>query len=218
THAKLTNAYRARLAEYEEKLAALKAEAGIMIEGKSPALNQEIMVDELKKACISIMTEQHYDRFNAIETGSNGMPQVNLWENEAEGPYVRFFEQAFEWEQMTWLTYPYFWGRKSEWSDRIAMEDADPLFNQFLKAGYCRVVVPLRPGCGGAVEHVMRLRERRVGGPLAPVTSELSLPIAAEVAEGLDRPGHETADGDPGEVRSATRLVRLRDDGSRRAW
>ena len=43
-----------------------------MIEGKSPALNQEIMVDELKKACISIMTEQHYDRFNAIETGSNG--------------------------------------------------------------------------------------------------------------------------------------------------
>lgn len=218
THAKLTNAYRARLAEYEEKLAALKAEAGIMIEGKSPALNQEIMVDELKKACISIMTEQHYERFNAIETGSNGMPQVNLWENEAEGPYVRFFEQAFEWEQMTWLTYPYFWGRKSEWSDRIAMEDADPLFNQFLKAGYCRVVVPLRPGFEGAVDHFMNFGEPWMGGPLPPVTSELYLPIAEEIAERLDRPGDEIPEGDPWEVRFPTSLVRLRDDGSLPAW
>lgn len=218
THAKLTTAYLARLAEYEEKLAALKAEAGIVIEGKSPALNQEIMVDELKKACISIMTEQHYELFNAVETGSNGLPQVNLWENEAEGPYVRFFEQAFEWEQMTWLTYPYFWGRKSQWSDRIAMEDADPLFNQFMKAGYCRVVVPLRPGFEGAVDHFMNFGEPWMGGPLPAVTSDLYLPIAEEIAERLGRPGEEVPEGEPWEVRFPTSLVRLRDDGSLPAW
>jgi hypothetical protein len=36
------------------------------------------------------------------------LPQIDLFENEAEGPYVRFFEHAFEWEHMTWVTYPYF--------------------------------------------------------------------------------------------------------------
>ncbi len=34
THAKLLNAYRARTQEYEEKLAALKLQAGVVIEGK----------------------------------------------------------------------------------------------------------------------------------------------------------------------------------------
>ncbi|MFP4367576.1 MAG: hypothetical protein ACLFQA_10820, partial [Bacteroidales bacterium] len=103
THAKLTNAYQARLSEYEEKLAQLEMQAGVAIEGKNPALNQDLMNDELKKNCISIMTQQHYDLFNAISMGINGMPQINLYENEAEGPYVRFFEQAFEWEHMTWV-------------------------------------------------------------------------------------------------------------------
>lgn len=145
THAKLTVAYRARLAEYEEKLAALEAQAGIEIEGQSPATNLELMKDELKKACISILPEQHYDLFDAIENGLNGLPQVDLHENEADGPYVRFFEQAFEWEHITWATYPYFWSRKSEWTNRVAFEDADPMFNQFHKAGYCRVNVPVRP-------------------------------------------------------------------------
>ena len=218
THAKLTTAHRARLAEYEEKLAALKVEAGIAIEGMSPALNLEIMTDEIKKACITLMTEQHFDLFDAIDTGSNGLPQINLHENEAEGPYVRFFEQAFEWEQMTWLTYPYFWGRKSQWTDRIAMEDADPIFNQFVKAGYCRVVVPLRPGFEGAVDHFMNFGEPWMGGPLPPITSDLYLPIADEIAERLDRPGDEFPEGDPWEVRFPTSLVRLRDDGSLPAW
>jgi|GEM_PF-1141610 len=218
THAKLTTAHRARLAEYEEKLAALKVEAGIAIEGMSPALNLEIMTDEFKKACITLMTEQHFDLFDAIDAGSNGLPQINLHENEAEGPYVRFFEQAFEWEQMTWLTYPYFWGRKSQWTDRIAMEDADPIFNQFLKAGYCRVVVPLRPGFEGAVDHFMNFGEPWMGGPLPPITSDLYLPIADEIAERLDRPGDEFPEGEPWEVRFPTSLVRLRDDGSLPSW
>jgi hypothetical protein len=34
THAKLINAYRARMQQYEEKLAALKLQAGVVIEGK----------------------------------------------------------------------------------------------------------------------------------------------------------------------------------------
>ena len=218
THASLTNAYKARLAEYEEKLAALELQAGVAIEGKNPALNLELMKDELKKNCISILTEQHFDLFDAISTGSTGLPQIDINENEAEGPYVRFFEQAFEWEHVTWVTYPYFWGRKTQWEERVSYEDSDPLFNQFLKAGYCRVSVPARPGFEGAIDHFMTYGEIWNGGPLPPISSPLYLPIADEIAERLDRPGDEFPEGEPWLVRIPTTLVHLRDDDELPRW
>jgi hypothetical protein len=218
THAKLTNAYKARLSEYEEKLASLEMQAGVAIQGKNPALNLELMNDELKKNCISILTEQHFDLFAAIGTGTNGLPQIDLDENEAEGPYVRFFEQAFEWEHMTWVTYPYFWGRKSQWDERIAYEDSDPLFNQFLKAGYCRVSIPARPGFEGAIDHFMTYGEIWNGGPLPAISNPLYLPIADEIAERLDRPGDEFPEGDPWLVRIPTTLVHLRADDKLPEW
>jgi hypothetical protein len=218
THAKLTQAYKARLSEYEEKLASLEIQAGVAIRGRNPALNMELMNDELKKQCITILTEQHFDLFDAIQTGSFNVPQIDLYENAAEGPYVRFFEQAFEWEQMTWLTYPYFWGRKSQWDERIAYEDVDPVFNQFLKAGYCRVVVPVRPGFEGAIDHFMTYGDVWNGGPLPAISNSLYLPIADEIAERLDRPGDEIPQGDPWLVRIPTTLVHLRADDKLPKW
>jgi hypothetical protein len=218
THAKLTQAYKARLSEYEEKLAALEMQAGVAIHGRNPMLNMELMNDELKKHCITILTEQHFDLFDAIQTDSFGIPQIDLYENAAEGPYVRFFEQAFEWEQMTWLTYPYFWGQKSQWDERIAYEDVDPVFNQFLKAGYCRVVVPVRPGFEGAIDHFMTYGEVWNGGPLPAISNPLYLPIADEIAERLERLGEEFPEGDPWLVRIPTTLVHLRADDKLPKW
>lgn len=219
THAKLTTAYRARLSEYEEKLANIELQAGVAIRGANPALNLERMKDELKKDCISILTDQHYDLFDAIESApSTGLPQIDVSEAAREGSYVRFFEQAFEWEHLTWITYPYFWGRKSEWEDRLAFDDPDPLFTQFLKAGYCRVSVPARPGFEGAIDHFMTYGELWEGGPLPTISSPLYLPIADEIAERLDRPGDEIPQGDPWTVRIPTSLVHLRADDQLPVW
>lgn len=219
THAKLTAAYRARLSEYEEKLASIEMQAGVAIRGANPALNLERMKDELKKDCISIITDQHYDLFNAIDTApSTGLPQIDVSEAAKEGAYVRFFEQAFEWEHLTWVTYPYFWGRKSQWDDRLAYDDPDPLFTQFLKAGYCRVSVPARPGFEGAIDHFMTYGELWEGGPLPTISSPLYLPIADEIAERLDRPGDEIPQGDPWTVRIPTSLVHLRPDDKLPQW
>jgi hypothetical protein len=219
THAKLTSAYQARLADYEEKLAAAQVQAGVPIRGRHPATNLDLMKDELKKNCISILTDQHFDLFNAIENSwLNGLPQLNVAEAEAEGAYVRFFEHAFEWEEMTWVTYPYFWGRKTQWQERLGYEDPDPLFNQFLKAGYCRVVVPARPGFEGAIDHYLKLGELWNGGPLPTVSSELYLSIADEIAERLDRPGDEIPQGEAWLVRIPTTLVRLRSDDALPRW
>lgn len=218
THSKIMEAYQAKLADYEEKLAAIQMQAGVEIEGKNPALNLEIMNEEIKKNCISIITDQHYDLFNSIESGTNNLPQINLSENEAEGPYVRFFEQAFEWENMTWLTYPYFWGRKNQWEEKISFDDPDPLFNQFIKSGYCRTVVPVRPGFEGAVDHFLTFGEIWNGGPLPTISNPLYIAIADEIAERLDQPGDEIPQGDPWDVHVPTTLVHLRDDDELPKW
>ena len=31
--------------------------------------------------------------------------------------------------------YPYYWGRKSNWTERALLDDPDPLFADFIKAG-----------------------------------------------------------------------------------
>lgn len=218
THSKLIQAYKARLSEYEEKLASLEMQAGVAISGKDPQLNMELMENELKKNCISILTEQHFDLFNSISNGSNGLPEINLYENAGEGPYVRFFEQAFEWEHMTWINYPYFWGRKSQWETRITYDDVDPVFNQFLKAGYCRVMVPARSGFEGAIDHFMTCGEIWNGGSLPTISNSMYLAIADEIAERLDRQEDEIPQGDPWMVRIPTTLVHLRPDDKLPMW
>jgi hypothetical protein len=219
THAKLMTAYQARLAEYEEKLAQLELQAGVAIHGRNPVANQATISEELKKNCVSILTDQQFDLFDAINPApATGLPEIDLFEAAGEGPYVRFFEQAFEWEHMTWVTYPYFWGRKSEWDERMGYDDPDPAFADFLRAGYARVTVPARPGFETAIDHFLTFGEIWNGGPLPAVSNPLYLPIADELAARLGRPENEVPQGDPWTVKVPTELVHLRADDKLPTW
>ncbi|MEV6030699.1 hypothetical protein AB0L65_06100 [Nonomuraea sp. NPDC052116] len=219
THAKLETAHKAAVADYEEKLAALQLRAGVDIQGRNPAANLALMQTELKKNCVSILTDQHYDLFDSIEISpANGLPEINVFEAAGEGPYVRFFEQAFEWEHMTFVTYPYFWGRKDQWEERLGFDDPDPAFADFLRAGFCRVSVPARTGFEGAIDHFLTFGEIWNGGPLPTISNPLYLPIADEIAERLDRPGTEVPQGDPWLVRVPTSLLKLRQDDQLPRW
>ena len=51
-----------------------------------------------------------------------------------------------------YITYPYFWGRQCTWIDKLTINDPDPVFDEFLKAGFARVVVPARPNFEGAID------------------------------------------------------------------
>lgn len=218
THAKLINAYRARLSEYEAKLAELEAEAPAEIVSGPEARNEAMMTDEVKKAAISILTQQHYDMFDAIDNDSAGLPRIVFTEAATEGAYVRFFEQAFEWENMSWVTYPYFWGRKAGWLDKVVIENNDSDFEAFLKAGYIRVQIPIRPGFVDAVDHFRLFGEPWLGGSLPSISDDTYLPIAEEIAEKLGRPGDEVPVGEPWEVRVPTTLVKLRADDKLPQW
>jgi hypothetical protein len=218
THAAILLAYNTRLAEYEERLANLQASSRILALGQKPDENQKLIKEELKKSCISVFTYQHFDIFGGVELSAEGYVQIKLAEAEAQGEYIRFFEQAFEWEQMIYLFYPYFWGTKFFWLFKLRLDEFDSRFKDFLKAGEARVTVPVRPGFEKAVAHYLETGELWNGTDPLDITSDTYLPIMKEIQERDAVPGTEVPYGDPWEVRLPTTLVALRDDGKLPRW
>ena len=218
THATILQAYQQKKNQYDEKVAAFQAQVGVKIAGRDPLINRKLERDELKRSCISLFTQQHFDHFDAVDAGAGGMPQIDLAQAGPEGAYARFFEQAFEWENLVYVLYPYFWGRKSEWIERLSFEDADPLFEAFLKAGSARVVVPARPGFEAAIDHFQNTGDVWSGGELPDVTSDLYLPIVEEIRIQTGAPRGEVAQGEPWDVVLPTSLVRLRRTGALPTW
>jgi hypothetical protein len=120
------------------------------IQGNNPNINRKIEREELKKRAIEILSGQRFESFDGAVNGlqmQSGYPEILFNEARDEGKTVKYFEQVFEWENMTYIFYPYFWGRKNNWLTITSLTDEnDPLFERFLHAGYARVVVPVRRG------------------------------------------------------------------------
>ncbi|MBN9375109.1 MAG: hypothetical protein J0I40_06910, partial [Cellulomonas sp.] len=217
-HDAITQGYQAKLQDYENKLAEAAAATGVVISGRNPMWNQRITTTELRKQCLTLLTAQQFDAFGALEVSSQGYPQPNLARADAQMPYVRFFEQAFEWEHLVYFFYPYFWGWKPAWQHRMLLDDVDPDFADFLRAGAGRVVFPVRPGFEAAVVHYLETGEIWNGGPPPDISSSMYVPIVKEIQEAQGAPGDEVAQGDPWLVRLPTTLVKLRPDDALPEW
>ena len=139
--------YQALRAAYDEERSAATADIQAQIGGRAPAANLDLIRNELKRAVITLMTAQRFERFDSMRppSDSDGYPEIALADARAEGRYVAFVEQAFEWENMTYVLYPYFWGRKAEWTVTSQLDDVDDRFAKFLRAGFARVQLPVRP-------------------------------------------------------------------------
>lgn len=210
THAAIQQAYLKLERDYQDQLAALETAAANAVQGRNPLENRRIEREEIKKLAISALTAQHYDLFGAITSSPQGYPQPDLVEAEAEGRYIRFFEQAFEWEQMMYLFYPYFWGRKSKWRGQALLQDVDTQFADFLRAGAARAVLPVRPGFEPAIAHFLDTGEIWEGADPPTLTSPLYVSIVQEIKERDQARGDEVAQGDPWDVRIPATLVKLR--------
>ena len=157
TYQSIMTAYQEMKSEYDAQMRSREVELGVAIQGRNPEQNRHIEQVELRKLALMQLTGQAFDAFNAMgpESAPFGYPQMSLSEAEVEGSYVQFMEQALEWNHMTYLFYPYFWGRKQHWVDAIHLDDTDPLFAKFLRAGSGRVQVPVRPGYEEALLHFL---------------------------------------------------------------
>ncbi|MDQ4212558.1 hypothetical protein [Microbacterium capsulatum] len=218
THAALTQGYLAKQQAYQSQLDEAAAAAGVVISGQNPMWNSRIVTTELRKQCLTLLTAQQFDAFGALETSAEGYPQPALARSEQQMPYVRFFEQAFEWEHIVYFFYPYFWGWKPAWSHRMLLDDVDTEFADFLRAGAGRVVFPVRPGFEAAVVHYLETGEIWNGGPAPDISSSLYVPIVKEIQEATGAPGDEVPVGDPWLVRLPTTLAKLRPDDALPTW
>jgi len=218
THQAITGAWQKLQDDYLGKLEAAKLEkqqVGIL--GESPeAMNREKEQAELKRSCIAILDNRKvngYDEVEASPLGTLMSPRIASPSFFDDGEWVRWFEQAFEWTNMSYVFYPYFWGRHTEWQDRLGRRyDSDPLFESFLKAGYARVVVPVRNTFRQAVNFYLATGRPWMGGDLPSVGDKTYLPISEEIKEQTGAPGREKPVGEPWEFRLPTRLLKLRQD------
>lgn len=156
---KIMAAYYEMKADYDEKLRALEYSQGIVITGNNPLRNEDIQKTELKKHCISFMTMSYLDKYNSIihilgdALSGEGTPEINFEMADKTAMEIQFFEQAFEWPQMMYRYYPYFWSDKKNWAGKMSIEPNDPQFGEFMRAGSARVILAVKPGYEEAVAH-----------------------------------------------------------------
>lgn len=112
--------------------------------GRPEKENRRIEREELQKWAIKIMRNESFI-FNAVEE-INGIAEISALASNDQAEIVQFFEETFEWDYMSYILYPYFWGRRDAWNLRMNIEDPDIRHLEFLKAGACRVILPITPG------------------------------------------------------------------------
>jgi hypothetical protein len=118
-----------------------------------PELNRARATAELRRLVIEEMMGSRFNGENAIELGTAKEPNVKLDTAQSIAPTVQFFEQAFEWENLVYICYPYYWARRAQWPTNAIAATADPEFDRFLNCGSARVVVPARPGFENLVNY-----------------------------------------------------------------
>lgn len=206
-------AYHQQKAVYEDRVAQAKLQQGPQVFGRNPLENRRMERDELKKLAIEMLIGNPYLNIDSIDILQNpkGEPVMDLSKTCPNGSFIRFFENAFEWNNILYVLYPYFWSRHVRWTAALHLADADPDFAAFLKAGAARVQVPVRPGFERAVAHFCQFGEIWEGHDAPLIDDDLYVPIVDEITESLgkpeDPPEPYPADSEPWEVTIPTALV-----------
>lgn len=163
--------------------AATRNDALFEITGASEEVNRTMEQDELKKWSIKTMRVVTFEDslFNAVvQVGDHA--EIDPVVSDAQAPVVRFFEEAFEWREMSYFLYPYFWGRRAAWDARLAMTGTDYRHTAFLQAGAARVIVPVTPGYE---ERVLNYLD---SDPTKPELERIASPAPGEIPPDSQNP------------------------------
>jgi hypothetical protein len=216
TFEKIMASYQALKATYDQQVAQQQTQQGVVIHGQNPGINRQIEKGELKKACVKLqMDTWQFGAFSAMKQVGDHPPDFEIHQAVTEGKISQFFEQAFEWENLTYLFYPYFWGRQSQWISKLNTYDEDPLFTQFLQAGAARVVMPVHPAYNDAVMYFLENNGAIWNGGSPPrLNDPMYISLADELRGQSDDLANAVAEGDPWQVVLPTTLVYLQKDST----
>lgn len=224
-HGLLTEAYRDALYLWRQDRAVAQAALAATMRdttdfGAPPAAVNKMISDELKKHAIAIIRASH---LGEDATGHSGKPpKFSITDALLDGEEVRFLEHAFEWGQMQYVFYPYYWARPlddcSGWTDRALSQNPSFTMEEFLKAGYARVVVPVREGFDRAVSYFIENGEVFSGEGQPDVTNPLYISIVDEIRERTQAGKDEIAVDEPWETRLPTSAVIVRRQETLPTW
>jgi hypothetical protein len=141
---RIASSYYALKRQHQEELAARAVAGGVAIEGSSPERDREVIRTELKRLVIELLTGAPFTGRPATSAGdpdatpSTG-PHLDPVATAKVAAEIQFLEQAFEWENLSYVLYPYFWADEDGWLDLADVEGDDAEFARF----------PLRIGARG---------------------------------------------------------------------
>ncbi|MFT3794144.1 hypothetical protein [Flavobacterium sp.] len=182
--------YEQQMDEYNQKLAEIKAN-GVRILDSNPLFYRQIEQLVLRKNCISYLiddtntnSKRRFGRLMYNQGATFGNHQVNVDKDmDNYGSFAKFMEQAFEWNNISYNFYPFYWGNRTDWGELYQYESNDAIFRSFMQAGMARVVVTVRPGFEDAVMHYMTFGQIWNGGRLPILGDPLYLSIVDELRE-----------------------------------
>ncbi len=185
----IIQAYEEALAEYNNKMSEEQNKA-VEIKDSNPNFYRKIENTLLRKNCISYMADRasgstHGYGLSGLTEGSSFLDyETKLDKNlDRYTAFVKFMEQAFEWENLSYYLYPYYWGSKQSWENLYQAENTDPLFGAFLQSGMARVIATVRPGFEDAVQFYLATGKIWNGGEVPVIGDELYLSIVDEMKE-----------------------------------
>ncbi len=215
---KIIEAYEIELEKYNQALAEAKA-LGVQIKGSNPGFYRKIENTILRKNCISYMISQnpfteltfgkgkyHNNGYSSGEDFLNTDIKVDKTLDQYAA-FVKFMEQAFEWDIMSYYFYPYYWGNRDKWSEMYQFDDNDPTFRAFMQSGMARVVVTVRPGFEEAVRHFLATGQIWNGGEVPVIDDPMFLSIVDEMRATLGK-----KQGEPWREKIPTSLTILQAD------
>lgn len=185
----IIDAYEVALIEYNNAVSQEENKASA-IKGSNPNFYRQIENTVLRKNCISYMADRAPNAIHGY--GLSGLTQGSSFTDyetklskdlDKYSAFVKFMEQAFEWENLSYYLYPYYWGNKHNWSDLYKAENTDPVFTAFLQSGMARVVVTVRPGFEGAVQFYLATGKIWNGGEVPVIGDDLYLSIVDELKQ-----------------------------------
>lgn len=171
-------AYETKRKEYEDAVIAGKQES----KTANPGFYRLIENSVLRKNCISYLVgHNNLGRELYSGDGVTGKKISDTANLDRYSSLVKFIEQAFEWNEISYTFYPYYWADKSKWQELYQQEVDDALFRSFLQSGMARVVASVRPGFEEAVLFYMATGQVWSGGQVPVIGDDLFLSIVDEL-------------------------------------
>jgi hypothetical protein len=159
---KIVGAYRTRLSEWESR----KASAAFDVPPPPPATDIDALC---RHACIASLLGS-WPAAVPARTDADGWPVPAALAGKT-GELIEFMEQAFEWSNLQYVAYPYYWADRSRWAQLLTHDEADPKARELLRSGAVRMVVPVRLDLSEAVLFFLSTGIPWFGGS-APIPGE----------------------------------------------